>query len=201
MMSPISRNAQHAGEREVAVAEQGEVEQRRAAAGFHPDEAGEGDDRQHQRNDHGDRRRFEMSHAVQALHERDHEHGEQRKPEPVDAVGAGGRSARAQPKRQPRRRHQQQVEPEYRAPSRIMRERAADQRADAEAEHQEAGPGADHPRMFGSREIHASARRACRAPRRRRRSPAGRARRRRRAIGREGDDERSEREQRDAGCR
>ena len=63
----------------------------------------------------------------------------------VRAVGGG----RAQPQRQPRRRHQQQIEPEHRPPSRIMRERAADQRADAEAEHQKAGPGADDPRVIG----------------------------------------------------
>ncbi len=40
-------------------------------------------------------------------------------------------------------RHEQHVEPEDRAPADEVRERAAEQRPDAEAEHQEAGPGAD----------------------------------------------------------
>ena len=53
-----------------------------------------------------------------------------------------------QPQRQRRRRHRHNVQPEHRSPSRIVRQGAAHERPDAEAQHQETGPGADGARAL-----------------------------------------------------
>ena len=105
--------------------------------------------RQRREADQGPRRGPRVRQRVQAEDQRDHEGREQDKPDPVDGsrfawpLVAG---ARAQDHDGHSGPHEESVEPEDRAPAHDVGKRAADERSDTEAEHQEPGPGADRRR-------------------------------------------------------
>ena len=66
-----------------------------------------------------------------------------KEPGPVHRVRPPRLAAVRAPERQGRGKHDQQIQPEIHAPTGVMGDGPAQQRADAEAQHQEAGPGSD----------------------------------------------------------
>ena len=113
-----------------------------------PHQCGQCDRGQRQRNDRGLRRGTRGGQGVQSGDQRHHEHGEEAESQPVHRLGLSYPGAGIQPQRQRRRHHRQNVQPEHRSPSRIVRQRPAHERPDAEAQHQESGPGADGARAL-----------------------------------------------------
>ena len=86
MMSNMRRNTSRAREREVAVGKQAEVEQRPMMTRLRPNQRGQGDRCQRQRNDRDPRRGTGGGQSVQSGDERHHEDGEQAEPQPVHRV-------------------------------------------------------------------------------------------------------------------
>ena len=88
-----------------------------------------------------------MRQCMQPKNQRHHQRGQQNKADPIRATTLGRVStSRAQTcggETGHGREHEHGVEPEDHAPACEVSERAAEQRPDAEAKHQEAGPCAD----------------------------------------------------------
>ena len=147
-MSNISRNTSAQASAKFRCSEQAEVEQGAMMTRLRPDQCGQCDRGQRQRNDRGLRRGTRGGQGVQSGDQRHHEHGEQAESQPVHRLGLSCSGPGIEPQRQRRRHHRHNVQPEHCSPSRIVRQGAAHERPDAEAQHQESGPGADGPRAL-----------------------------------------------------
>ena len=132
---------------EAAPREEGQVDERRLGARLHDQQQEERRRRQYERADSGKRCRPRMRQCMQPKNQRHHQRGQQNKADPIRTAALGRVSTcRAQAcggETGHGRDHERGVEPEDHAPAREVSERAAEQRPDAEAKHQEAGPCAD----------------------------------------------------------
>jgi hypothetical protein len=103
--------------------------------------------RQRERANNGERCRQRVRQCMQGEDQRHHQRGQQNKANPIRAptlctASTGGRQAvRCQTSNCGQ--HERDVEPEDHAPACQVRKGAAEQRPDAEAKHQEAGPSGD----------------------------------------------------------